>query len=58
MYHGRDDDTAPLAHVELYTRALPSAHVRRLANRDHQLNNDLSEVANDIRQLGSDPKLE
>jgi hypothetical protein len=25
--------------------------VRRLANRDHQLDNDLSEVASDIREL-------
>jgi len=57
LYHGRDDKTAPIAHVELYARALPAAHVRRLANRDHQLNNDLSEVASDIRQLCSDPKL-
>jgi predicted alpha/beta hydrolase family esterase len=58
LYHGQDDETAPIAHVDLYARALPRAHVCRLANRDHQLNNDLSEVANDIRQLGSDPKLE
>jgi predicted alpha/beta hydrolase family esterase len=57
LYHGRDDDTVPVAHVELYARALPGAHVRRLANRDHQLNNDLSEVASDIRQLDSDSKL-
>jgi len=52
LYHGLDDNTVPVAHVELYARVLPAAHVRRLANRDHQLNNDLSEVANDIRQLG------
>jgi len=57
LYHGLDDDTAPFAHVELYARVLPAAHVRRLANRDHQLNNDLSEVASDIQQLGADPKL-
>jgi len=56
LYHGYDDDTVPVAHVDLHARALPAAHVRRLANRDHQLNNDLSEVASDIRQLGSDPK--
>ena len=51
LYHGLDDDTVPVAHVELYARALPDAHVRRLANHDHQLNNDLTEVASDIRQL-------
>jgi predicted alpha/beta hydrolase family esterase len=49
LYHGQDDDTVPIAHVELYARVLPLAQVRRLKNRDHQLNNDLSEVANDIR---------
>ena len=58
LYHGRDDKTVPFAHVELYARAFPGVHVRRLANRDHQLNNDLSQVVSDIRQLGSDSKLE
>ena len=58
LYHGLDDDTVPIAYVDLYARSRHSAHVRRLANRDHQLNNDLSEVASDIRQLGSDSKLE
>jgi predicted alpha/beta hydrolase family esterase len=52
LYHGRNDDTVPLAHVELYARAIPRAQVRRLANRDHQLNDSLSELADDIRQLG------
>lgn len=54
LYHGRDDDTVPFAHVELYARAIPRAHVRRLADRDHQLNNILSELASDIRRLGSE----
>lgn len=51
LYHGRDDDTVPFAHVELYARAVPRAHVRRLAGRDHQLDNKLSEAAADIRRL-------
>ncbi len=50
FYHGRDDDTVPFAHVELYARLIPRAQVRRLAGRDHQLDNQLSEVATDIRQ--------
>jgi predicted alpha/beta hydrolase family esterase len=54
LYHGRNDDTVPFPHVELYARAIPRAHVRGLANRDHQLNNDLSELASDIRRLGYD----
>ena len=52
LYHGSADETAPCAHLELYARAIPGAHVRRLNGRDHQLNNDLSEIANDIRELG------
>jgi len=51
IYHGRDDDTVPFAHVELYAGLVPRAQVRRLAGRDHQLNNRLSEVAIDIRRL-------
>ena len=51
LYHGRDDDDVPFAHVELYARLLPRAQVHRLAGRDHQLNNRLSEVAADIRRL-------
>ena len=51
LYHGDKDETAPISHVALYAEAIPYARVRRLANRDHQLNNDLSEVADDIRGL-------
>ena len=51
FYHGSDDETAPFAHVELYARAIPQAVIRRLRDRDHQLDNDLSEVAKDIKSL-------
>jgi predicted alpha/beta hydrolase family esterase len=51
FYHGSKDETAPVAHIELYKQAIPQAHVRRLDGRDHQLNNDLSEVAADILGL-------
>jgi predicted alpha/beta hydrolase family esterase len=54
LYHGDKDTTAPIAHVALYAAAIPQAHVRQLANRDHQLNNDLSEVASDIQELEAD----
>jgi predicted alpha/beta hydrolase family esterase len=52
LYHGRNDDAVPFAHVDLYARAIPRARVRRLASRDHQLNNTLSELASDILRLG------
>ena len=53
LYHGENDAEVPVAHVERYAAALPRAHVRRLAGRDHQLNDDLSEVARDIREVTS-----
>ena len=52
LYHGSKDHTAPFEHVYLYAKAMPRAVVRRLSGRDHQLNNDMSEVATDIRRLG------
>ena len=52
LYHGAADDDVPTAHLHLYAKALPQAVVHTLEGRDHQLNNDLSEVAQDIRSLG------
>lgn len=51
FYHGLEDEVAPPSHVDLYARAVPQAHVHRLRGRDHQLNNDLSEVAGAILSL-------
>lgn len=49
IYHGLADETAPPSHSELYARAIPQAHIHRLPDRDHQLNDDLSEIAATIR---------
>lgn len=51
VFHGLDDATAPPVHAELYARAVPQARVHRLPDRDHQLNDDLREVAAAIRSL-------
>ena len=51
LYHGDADTEVPPAHLERYAAAIPQARVRRLAGRDHQLNNDLAEVARDIRAV-------
>jgi pimeloyl-ACP methyl ester carboxylesterase len=51
LYHGDHDEVVPFAHLDLYARILPQAAVRRLPGRDHQLNEDLAEVAADIRAL-------
>ncbi|WP_406004954.1 alpha/beta hydrolase [Streptomyces sp. NBC_00637] len=48
VFHGLEDETAPPSHADLYARAIPQARVHRLPGRDHQLNNDLSEVAEAI----------
>lgn len=52
LYQGDADETVPVAHLELYASAIPQAEVRRLAGRDHQLNDDLGELARDILALG------
>ena len=51
LYHGTADEVVPLDHIQLYARSIPRAVVRALKHRDHQLNNDLSEVAHDIHSL-------
>ena len=52
VFHGLQDETAPPSHADLYALAIPQAQVHRLPGRDHQLNNDLSEVAEAIRING------
>src|SRR4051812_29078259 len=44
LYHGLADDTAPPSHADLYAREIPWAHLSHLPGRDHQLNDDLTEV--------------
>lgn len=51
LYHGLEDEVAPPSHIEHYSRAVPQARVHRLRGRDHQLNNDLKEVAAAILSL-------
>jgi pimeloyl-ACP methyl ester carboxylesterase len=51
LFHGLKDQTAPPSHADLYARAIPQAQLHRLPGRDHQLDNDLTEVAKTIRSL-------
>jgi uncharacterized protein len=51
LYHCRDDEEVPFEHFSIYARKLPRATVREIASGGHQLNNDLSLVANDIKTL-------
>ena len=58
FYQGRDDETVPFSHIEMFARTFPDATIRRLEGRNHQLNDDLSEVAHDItlEAAGRKPK--
>jgi pimeloyl-ACP methyl ester carboxylesterase len=49
VFHGLQDETAPPSHANLYALAIPQAQVCQLPGRDHQLNNDLREVADAVR---------
>jgi predicted alpha/beta hydrolase family esterase len=51
LYHCRDDEVVPFDHLSLYSQVLPQAAIREIDAGDHQLNNDLSEVAKDIKTL-------
>lgn len=49
LYHSRDDETVPFAHLAFYKTLLPQAVFREVDGRGHQFGNDLTEVAQDIR---------
>jgi uncharacterized protein len=51
LYHSEDDQTVPFAHVMLYGKRFPGATVRKFKARGHQMNDDLSEVVNDIKKM-------
>jgi len=51
FYQCRDDKVVPFDHLSFYKQNLPWAVFREMAHGGHQLNNDLSIVANDIREL-------
>jgi predicted alpha/beta hydrolase family esterase len=51
LYHSRDDEVVPFAHLALYAGRLPRATVREFEDRGHQLGDDLSEVTEDIARL-------
>lgn len=53
IYRGSDDDTVPVSHLGMFKKTFPHATIRQLEGRDHQLNDDLTEVAHDIGALGS-----
>lgn len=53
LWHGLRDEIVPPSHVDLYARAIPQARVHRLPGRDHQFDNDLSDIAAVILSLSA-----
>jgi serine hydrolase len=51
FYHSHDDNIVPFAHLVLHVEKFPQATIREFDGRGHQFNNDLSEVAADIKRL-------
>ena len=51
FYHCRDDEEIAFAHLDLYRQKLPRAIFREIPTGGHQLNNDLTIVARDIKSL-------
>jgi predicted alpha/beta hydrolase family esterase len=51
FYQCKDDDVVPLDHLTFYKQNLPWAVFHEIANGGHQLNNDLTLVAHDIKSL-------
>lgn len=51
IFQGTKDDITPVSHARLYAKALPEARLHILPGRDHQLNNDFSEVSSVIREM-------
>lgn len=50
FYHCRDDNEVPFDHFLLYKQKLPFARFREMAHGGHQLGNDLTPVAEDIKK--------
>jgi predicted alpha/beta hydrolase family esterase len=51
FYHCLDDEEVPFAHFTIYRQQLPWASFREIPAGGHQLNNDLTLVAKDIKSI-------
>jgi predicted alpha/beta hydrolase family esterase len=51
FYHCQDDEEIPFFHLDHYKQKLTQATFREIKSGGHQLNNDLTFVANDIKSL-------
>ena len=54
LFHSRDDEEAPFAHLELYAERLPGAEVHPLDGNGHLFDRgDLTEIVAAIRELAA-----
>jgi predicted alpha/beta hydrolase family esterase len=51
LYHTQDDEEVSITHLSKYAKKLPQATIREIASGGHQLGNDLTPVALDIKNL-------
>jgi predicted alpha/beta hydrolase family esterase len=51
LYHSRDDEWVPFAHLALYAEKVPRAIICEFDGCGHQFDGDLSEVAHDIEKV-------
>jgi predicted alpha/beta hydrolase family esterase len=51
FYHCRDDEEVPFSQMTSYKQQVPWASFREISTGGHQLNNDLTVVANDIKSI-------
>jgi predicted alpha/beta hydrolase family esterase len=51
FYHCQDDEEIPFSHLDHYKQKLTQATFREIKSGGHQLNNDLTFVADDIKKL-------
>nr|WKN40131.1 alpha/beta hydrolase [Tunicatimonas sp. TK19036] len=51
LYHCRDDEEVSFEHLAVYRQKLPNATIRQIESGGHQLNNDLSMIAKDVKAL-------
>ena len=53
FYHCQDDDVVPFSHLDHYKQQFTQATFREIKSGGHQLHNELSSVANDIKKIVS-----
>jgi uncharacterized protein len=51
LYHSKDDEVVSFSHLAIYKEKLPQATIREIERGGHQLGNDLTVVAKDIKTL-------